>query len=70
MVIMEEKITAWAARDKDGTVCLYERKPEKGFYQWFSRECGQFAEIHDCIFSNVKWEDDEPKEFELTIKFK
>ena len=27
---MEEKITAWAARDKNKTLCIFLDKPEKG----------------------------------------
>lgn len=66
--MMEEKFTGWVARDKNGVVCIYEHKPEKGFDFWGSREPPIFAAVRENIFPNVKWEDKEPTEVELTIK--
>ena len=70
---MEEKITAWAARDKDETLCIFLDKPEKGQSSWYNRPHGEFATINKFYgdlysFPNVQWEDMEPTKVELTIK--
>ena len=70
---MEEKITAWVARDKDGTLCFYEQKPIKGENVWDYVDGGLSTVGRDEFlfeFPNVKWEDEEPTEVELTIKIK
>ena len=33
---MEEKITAWIARDKDEKTCIFLDKPEKGQSSWYN----------------------------------
>ena len=71
---MEEKITAWITRDKNGTVCIFLDKPEKGQSSWYSRPNGDFATINEFydgdifLLSNVQWEDEEPTKVELTLK--
>ena len=68
---MEEKITAWIAKDKNETVCVFLDKPEKGQSSWYNRPNGEFATINESyadLFSEVKWEDKEPTKVELTIK--
>ena len=70
---MEEKITAWVARDKNETVCIFLNKPEKGQSSWYSRPNGEFATINEFYgdlysFPKVQWEDEEPTKVELTIK--
>ena len=71
---MEKKITAWLARDKDETVCIFLDKPEKGQSTWYNRPHGEFATINafygDLFPNNVQWEDEEPTKVELTIKIK
>jgi hypothetical protein len=65
---MEEKITAWVARDD---VCdklvLHLHKPyfkEEGM--WKSSFIPRVLE--QDLFPDIKWEDEEPTEVELTIK--
>ena len=68
---MEEKITVWAARDKDGTLCFYEHKPTKRGYAWDYVDGGlSMVGTDEFLFSfpEVKWEDEEPTKLELTIK--
>ena len=68
---MEQKITAWVARDKDGTLCFYEQKPIKGENIWNYVDGGLSTVGRDEFlfkFSQVKWEDKEPTKVELTIK--
>lgn len=69
----EDKITAWIARDKDETLCVFLNKPEKGQSSWYNHPHGEFARINEFygdLFSlpNVQWEDKEPTKVELTIK--
>lgn len=70
---MEEKITAWIARDKNNTLRIFLDKPEKGQSNWYNRIYGEFSTINEFygdLFSlpNVQWEDKEPTKVELTIK--
>ena len=68
---MEEKITAWVARDKDGTLCFYEQKPIKNEDTWDYVDGGLSTVGKDEFlfeFPQVKWEDEEPTKVELTIK--
>jgi len=64
---MEEKITAWVARDEVADLYLYNEKPHKSDYcpEWE----GKCFKIDDfALFPQVKWEDEEPTKVELTIK--
>ena len=70
---MEEKITAWIARDKNNKLFLFFQKPHKSKYYnvWECiEECySDNQEINDSeLYSQVKWEDEEPTKVELTIK--
>ncbi len=68
---MEETITTWVARDKDGTLCFYEQKPIKGEDIWNYVDGGLSTIVGDEFlfeFPQVKWEDKEPTKVELTIK--
>lgn len=72
---MEDKITAWVARDKNNQLFCFFQKPHKSKYYdvWECREkCDyDYQEIDDGeLYSQVKWEDEEPTEVELTIKIK
>lgn len=70
---MEEKIKGWIARDKDNQLFCFFKKPHKSKYYnvWeCTEECyydNQEIENGE-VFPQVKWEDDEPTEVELTIK--
>ena len=65
---MEEKITAWVARDDVGDkLVLHLHKPyikEEGM--WKSSFIPRVLE--QDLFPDIKWEDEEPTEVELTIK--
>ena len=71
---MEEKITAWVTRDKDGTLCLWQKKPYKMALGWGIKKGSIFNDdvvlLKKKKFSSVKWEDKEPTEVEITIKQK
>jgi hypothetical protein len=58
----------WIARDKNGTLALYNVKPVKEEYQWNIPDCNRDVWIIDGNleeFREVKWEDEEPKELVL-----
>ena len=74
---MEKKITAWVVRDSEynaGSLHLFYTKPVKMKYSWqvnedrlsYSEDEKRILNIID--FPQVKWEDEEPTEVELTIK--
>ncbi|MEG2120446.1 MAG: hypothetical protein RRZ64_00130 [Rikenellaceae bacterium] len=58
----------WIARDKDGEVFLYTRKPvrfnEDGGY--FDAPCNPFKKLEKDSFHTVTWENS-PKEVELKL---
>ena len=71
---MEEKITAWIARDINGNLSLIpdSRAPlRKTKIEWLPRFRpyeGFFLFLDDRLFPQVKLEDTEPTKVELTIK--
>jgi len=66
---MEKKITAWIARDKvENRLYLYLYKPHKNPKGWWYLESDKDKVIDSKLFPEVKWEDEEPTEVELTIK--
>lgn len=72
---MEEKITAWIARDKDDRLYLYiDCKPCKNINdeRWVIENGVNYDAYYRYIpndnFLKVKWEDEEPTKVELTIK--
>ena len=70
---MDEKITAWIARDKHNVLTLFEEKPNKiiefGWQPmgWWDTSKYEMV-IPKELFPQVKWEDEKPTEVELTIK--
>ena len=69
---MEQKIIAWVARDEDGIIALFTNKPVKKQHWWIHPRfgLGNVNKIPEKSFPQVKWEDKEPTEVELTIKIK
>ena len=68
---MEEKITAWIAREQDGTIKLYVGgMPFKGtnFWKLYDSEEVAVEYLNKESFPQVKWEDREPTKVELAIK--
>ena len=53
----------WIARDKDGSLWLYEQKPiGKDNQRWLIVPNSKNERIDDDWFPEIKWEDDEPTE--------
>ena len=71
---MEEKITAWIARDINGNLSLIpdSRAPlRKTKIEWLPRFQpyeGSYLILDNKLFPQVKWEDKEATKVELTIK--
>lgn len=71
---MEDKITAWVARDTSETLTFYQTKPIKSIDDglWICSDSDKittlFGDEFLFEFPQVKWEDDEPTKVELTIK--
>ena len=55
----------WIARDAEGLLHLYEKKPIKTIYGWYAT-CGGTS-LPSYLFPEVKWEDKEPRE--LILKY-
>ena len=64
-------IQAWVARDMDNTLWLYLNEPHKVLTQWtcISPSPPPYL-LNNSNYPNVKWEDEEPTEVEITIKIK
>ena len=64
-------IQAWIARDMDDTLWLYLSEPLKVRSQWVcSIGSNSPYPVNNLNFPNIKWEDEEPTEVEITIKVK
>ncbi|OUP37237.1 hypothetical protein [Bacteroides sp. An19] len=56
----------WIARDKNGELWLHKEKTIKTYDQWSSMGDVELVSLVDkSIFSEVKWEDEEPRELVL-----
>ncbi len=56
----------WIARDKNGDLWLHKEKPIRTYDQWSSIGDVELVSLVDkSIFSEVKWEDEEPRELVL-----
>lgn len=60
----------YVARDRDGDLYLYKKKPVKysGSWQLCSDNPHYFYKIDASLFPEVSWEDEEPTEVELVKK--
>lgn len=61
------ELKAWVARDENGMLYMYPDKPKKRSYDWYANKVG-YLKLEDSLFSEVKWEDEEPTEIKLSIK--
>ena len=64
---LKSTLEAWVARDYDGSLYMYTAKPKKMKDNWYAPKVG-YMKLDDSLFSEVKWEDEEPKGIELSIK--
>ena len=54
----------YVARDEDGKLWLYEKKPEKILHSW-KIKCGWLSALPSFALPEVKWSDPEPRELVL-----
>lgn len=59
----------YVARDKDGSLYLYDGEPAKRINMW-DGDLGMLMVLEPDLLPEVKWEDSEPTEVELVIKKK
>lgn len=56
----------WIARDADGSLWLYDKKPMKGKHVWLSSlGIGPQFRLNERLFPKVQWSDKEPMELVL-----
>ena len=56
----------WIARDKNGLIFLFSKKPSKCDYSWIGYNDIAFPYYH--LFQFIKWEDEEPYSIEDLLK--
>ena len=55
--------------DKDGTLFLYLREPQKVIGQWTAPDLHLgYIKLGDASFPEIKWSDDEPTKVKITIE--
>ena len=62
---MEQEM--WLARDEDGSLWLYEHKPQKYNEIWLYRFSEPVIPVDKSLYPEVKWSDDEPTKVKLLI---
>ena len=62
-----KEVELWAARDKDGTLCLYIEKPRKWDNQWHSDYASSIGVLDFECLHEVQWSDEEPTKVKLVI---
>ena len=71
-VILEnlDKKWKWIARDENGCLCVYDKKPKKGKYElWLvTNDYERMNVLKKGIFKFIKWEDDKPYNIEELLK--
>ena len=55
----------WLARDKDGKLAIFNKKPLKYREQWITK--GRYSWICQEFFPEVQWRDEEPTKLKLVI---
>lgn len=53
----------WAARDRDGSLYLYSRRPKRGDTCWYVRstDSDDWYRMPEWIMPGVRWEDGAPR---------
>ena len=65
-----KEIELWIARDEDGGIYLYSKKPIKYKYGWYSPNSNAMysMRLEDDSFPEVQWSDEEPTKVKLVIE--
>ena len=64
----KKTLEAWVARDENGMLYLYLDPPRKYQSKWLPNIRPDYIKMDRNLFPEVKWEDEEPTEMELSIK--
>ena len=56
-----DKKYKWIARDKSGSLCIFDEKPKKSEEMWDNVICSDFIELgcFNNLFNSINWEDEE-----------
>lgn len=63
---METTIVKYVARDKDGSLHVFDKKPTRGDCYWFLYEPDSCKRIDENLFPELNWED----RYVLSVKIK
>lgn len=63
----EATISGWVARDRNGSLSLFQGYPERQENLGYWRDCQDEFGLADTDFPSLTWQDD-PIEVEITIK--
>ena len=57
-----DKKYKWIARDKSGSLCIFDEKPKKSEEMWDNVTHSDFIELgcFNNLFNSINWEDEEP----------
>ena len=57
-----DKKYKWIARDKSGSLCIFDEKPKKSEEMWDNVTHSDFIELncYNSLFNSIQWEDEEP----------
>ena len=57
-----DKKYKWIARDKSGSLCIFDEKPKKSEEMWDNVTHSDFIELncYNNLFNSIHWEDEEP----------
>ena len=64
-----KEIEAWLARDNNGKLYVYNKKPQRLYGIWVVRDfkCTDCLNVDETCFPEVKWSDEEPTKVKLVI---
>ena len=67
-----DKKYKWIARDKSGSLCIFDEKPNKSGEMWDNVICSDFIELgcFNNLFNSINWEDEEPIRIDDYVEIK
>ena len=67
-----DKKYKWIARDKSGSLCIFDEKPNKSGEMWNNVIHSSFIELgcFNNLFNSINWEDEEPIRIDDYVEIK
>ena len=67
-----DKEYKWIARDKSGSLCIFDEKPNKSEEMWNNVIHSSFIELgcFNNLFNSINWEDEEPIRIDDYVEIK